>query len=400
MSAPEVAPSTTDASGSRPPPFGLYIHFPFCKSRCPYCAFYFVVGREEKRTAAVDALVREITDRAHDPRFAGRRVSSVYFGGGTPSLLPAKDVARILDTARAAFEIEVGAEISLESNPDGLDLGALQALRAAGVNRLTLGWQSLDDILLKTLGRGNRRADNLAAWDAAAEAGFANRAVDLIFGVPGQSLEDWERTLEETARLAPAHVSAYELTLEEGTKFVAMHREGALILPDEEARVAMFEATDAILAPAGVLRYEVSNFARTGFECRHNVSGWRSGDLLGAGASAASHVANARWTNVADLDDYILRAGAGEDVSLPAEILGEETWAAEDLYLGLRLVDGIDAEERLSRVEGAGGARLRAVLGRAVSEGLLHREGGRVKLTRRGLLFADTLFEELLTPPA
>ncbi len=384
-----------------PAPIGLYVHFPFCAARCPYCAFYFVVGRKEARAGYVDAVVREIATMARDRRFAGRPVTSVYFGGGTPSLLPAEHVALVLRAARDSFPIAAGAEVSLESNPDGLEPDALSALRDAGLNRLTLGWQALGDARLKTLGRTNRRADNLAAFHDARAAGFENIAVDLMFGTPGETLESWTRELEETAELAPEHVSAYELTVEEGTSFDARRRSGALPLPDEETRAAMFERTDDVLARAGIRRYEISNFAKPGRECRHNREGWRSGDLLGVGASAASHVANSRWSNVADLDEYVARiesglpAASGEGV----ETLDEATWAAEDLYLGLRLVDGIDADERLARVPEPGRTRLVRALARGTREGLLALEDRRVRLTRRGLLFADAVFDELLTRP-
>jgi oxygen-independent coproporphyrinogen-3 oxidase len=192
-------------------------------------------------------------------------------------------------------------------------------------------------------------------------------------------------------------VSAYELTVEEGTRYFVRREKGRLTLPDDDARADMFEATDEVLARAGIRRYEISNFARPGMECRHNTAGWRGGDLLGVGASAASHVANVRWTNVADLDEYVRRRAAGRPTAEPPEILDDETWAAEDLYLGLRLVDGLDAGARLDRVPD-GASRLRAVLEDAERRGLLERAGEGVRLTPRGRLLADEVFGELLAP--
>jgi oxygen-independent coproporphyrinogen-3 oxidase len=342
-------------------------------------------------------VVREIALMSRDPRFVGRQVASIYFGGGTPSLMPVGDVARVLDAARGAFPVDPDAEISLEANPDALEKSSLDGLRAAGVVRLTLGWQALDDARLKVLGRTNRRTDNVAALRDARAAGFTNLAVDLIFGTPSHTLEEWTRELEETADSAPDHVSAYELTIEEGTVLGRRHRAGRVSLPDEEARAAMFERTDEVLARTGIRRYEISNFARAGFECRHNSSSWRSQDLLGVGASAASHVANARWTNVADVDEFVRRIEAGEPASTPAEILDETTWAAEDLYLGLRLVEGVRADARLARVPEPGRSRLAGILGTFRDGGLVERTAERDRLTRRGLLLADTVFEELLT---
>jgi oxygen-independent coproporphyrinogen-3 oxidase len=213
--------------------------------------------------------------------------------------------------------------------------------------------------------------------------------------VPGQSPADWRAELAETVDLAPEHVSAYEHTLEEGTLLAARAAAGRFALADEDSRADMFCATDDVLVPAGIHRYEISNFARPGNECRHNLSGWRSVDLLGVGASAASHVTNTRWTNVADLDEYVRRVDAGEDPTASAEALDEVTWAAEDLYLGLRTTDGVDAAARLARVPSPGRERLATTLVRAAREGRL--EGTeRVRLTRRGRLLADTLFDALL----
>ncbi len=358
-----------------------------------------MVGRKAERPAYVDAVIREIERMSRDPRFSGRTVGSLYFGGGTPSLMEASDVARVIAAARASFPVAADAEISVESNPDGFDRRRMDALRETGVRRLTLGWQSLDDARLVVLGRTNRRADNLAAFREARAAGFESVAVDLIFGTPDHSLEAWTRELEETAAESPDHVSAYELTMEEGTRLDALRRAGRLALPDEDVRAAMFERTEDVLGRAGILRYEISNFAKLGHECRHNRSGWRSGDLLGVGASAASHVENVRWTNVADVDEYVRRMEAGTTAETPEsrEMLDETTWAAEDLYLGLRLVDGIDAAARLSRVPEPGKMRLERALDHALKTGLLVREDSRVRLTRRGFLLADAVFDELLT---
>jgi oxygen-independent coproporphyrinogen-3 oxidase len=321
----------------------------------------------------------------------------VYFGGGTPSLLQAAQVGRVLETAAAAFPIGPDAEISLESNPDGATEERLRALRAAGVNRLTLGWQSLRADGLRALTRAHSAPENVEALAAARAAGFENVAVDLIFGWPGQTPATWRAELSEAARLGPEHVSAYELTFEEGTRLARRRREGRYAAADEDTRADMFQAAGEILGRHGIERYEISNFARPGRECLHNLASWRGDDLLGVGASAASHVMNARWANVADLEAYVRRIDAGGDASEGAEVLGEETWAAEDLYLGLRTSEGVDAEGRLARLPPPARAALTSALDRAEAEGLLARSGGRRRLTRRGLLLADTVFEALLS---
>jgi oxygen-independent coproporphyrinogen-3 oxidase len=274
--------------------------------------------------AAVDCEIRNMAD---DPRFGGRAIDSVYFGGGTPSLIDPSVVAALLERIQSVFPLR-DAEISLEANPDGLSVDRLRDLKAVGCNRITLGWQSLRAENLRVLTRTHGPEDNRRSLDAARAAGFESVGVDMMFGLPGQSAGEWSAEIEEVARLAPDHVSAYELTLEEGTRFLARNRAGRLELPDEEARACMFEDTEDVLARFDIRRYEISNFARSGHECRHNVCGWKSGDVLGVGASAASHVENARWTNVADLDEYVDRIEARESPARDAEVLDPVTWAA------------------------------------------------------------------------
>ncbi len=377
-------------------PIGLYLHFPFCAARCHYCAFYFVVGRADARDAYVAALAAEIERTAEDVRFRGRTVHSVYFGGGTPSLLAAAQVARLLDVAAAAFPIAPDAEISLESNPDGLTPERLRGFRAAGVNRLTLGWQSLRAEGLAALTRTHSVEANVTSLRAARDAGFDNVAVDLIFGRPGQTTADWRAELDEAAGFEPDHVSAYELTFEEGTQLTRRLREGRYHPPTDDVRADMFEVTEEALARRNILRYEVSNFAREGRECRHNLASWRGGDLAGAGASAASHVANTRWTSVADLDEWLRRARAGESTAEAAEVLDEATWAAEDLYLGLRTAEGVDVAARLARLPPEARGSLQRALDHTETAGNLVRVASRARLTRRGLLFADGVLEALL----
>jgi oxygen-independent coproporphyrinogen-3 oxidase len=378
-------------------PIGIYVHFPFCRARCHYCAFYFVVGRSELHASYLEAVDSELDQGLDDPRFAGRAVHSVYFGGGTPSTMDPKWMRAFLAHVRERCDVVEDVEISVEANPDGLTADGLAAFREAGCNRLTLGWQSLDGGNLRLLTRTHDPEDNLKSLELAREAAFENVGVDMIFGVPGQTPKGWRSEIEEVARLSPEHVSAYELTMEEGTRFFERHRARKLSLPDDDGRARMFEETEDVLGPAGIFRYEISNFAKVGRECRHNVSGWTSGDLLGLGASAASHVANVRWTNVADVELYVQRVREGPSPAEPPELLDDGSWAAEDLYLGLRLTEGIDAGARIESLAPPAAERLRATLADAEENGLLERVGPRVRLTRRGLLLADCVFEALLS---
>jgi oxygen-independent coproporphyrinogen-3 oxidase len=380
------------------PPVGVYVHFPFCRSRCPYCAFYSEVRREDVWPDYLAAISREIAARAADPRFAARAVSSLYIGGGTPSLLEPDAVSRLLAEVTAAFAPTADLEVTIEANPESVELEKLRRLRNAGVNRLSLGWQALRDELLEALGRIHCRRDNLRAFSAARDAGFTNVGVDLIFGIPGQGTAGWREDLAETAALGPEHVSAYELTVEEGTQLARARADGTWSAPAEQERVDMFAAVPEQLAAAGIARYEISNFSRPGKQCRHNLDSWRGGDVLGLGVSAASHFENERWLNVADVDAYIVGMSAGGCVANPVERSDELVWAAEDIYLGLRLAEGVQAETRLARVPEPQRSRLVAVLVRAERSGLVTSAGGRARLTARGLLFADSVFEELLAP--
>jgi oxygen-independent coproporphyrinogen-3 oxidase len=372
------------------------VHLPFCRSRCHYCAFFFVVGRAELREDYRSALEREIDGWANDPRWAGRPVESVYFGGGTPSLMEPAAVDRLVKRADLRFGLLPGAEISLEANPDDLELSRLEGFRAAGCNRLSLGWQSTRRENLRALTRTHGPEDNRAALERARDAGFGNVGVDLIFGLPGQTSDSWLGELDEVAASGPEHVSAYELTFEEGTRLTRRHREGRFAVPDDDERARMFEGAEDVLQGHGIRRYEISNFARPGHECVHNVSGWKGGDVLGVGASAASHFGASRWTNVADLDDYVARAGSDEGVISEIEELDETTCTAEELYLGLRTTEGVLLGGRIDRLPQAEGRRLLEVLDRAQASGWLLREGDRVRLTRAGRLFADTVFDQLL----
>ncbi len=392
-------PGPADASprsDSRVASLGIYLHIPYCRSRCHYCAFTFLPGHRHVPADYLDVLVNEADRRAGDPRFAGRPVESVYFGGGTPGLLDAGQFARLLQAVRDRFPVAPDAEISLEANPEGLDQARMAGWRKAGANRLTLGWQSVRARHLRTLTRTHSPEVGYRALELARSAGFENMGVDLIFGLPGQTPGDWREELEEVAAAGFEHVSAYELTFEEGTRLTRRRREGRFDIPAEAARVAMFRDTEAVLATHGIGRYEISNFARDGRECVHNLSAWHGGDTLGLGVSAASHVGNARWKNPGDLESYRSRLAAGREWAGEAELLDAKTWAAEDLYLGLRTAKGVDAGRRLEAVPPPERESLRRALASARDAGLVEELPGRWRLTARGLLFADSLFETLL----
>ncbi|MBI5479823.1 MAG: radical SAM family heme chaperone HemW [Deltaproteobacteria bacterium] len=393
---------------------GVYVHFPFCASRCPYCDFATEARATLPHEAYADAVLAEIAARA--PDWAGRTLRSIYFGGGTPGLWRADRVAAVVAAVHAAFPPAPATggraphgppEVTVEMNPGDADAAHLGALRAGGVNRLSLGIQSLDDDELKLLGRRHGRAAALAAFRLARAAGFENLACDLIFGLPAQPVARFAGSLDELCDLGPEHVSVYNLTVEEGTPFAAQVGAGRLRLPDGGVQVDMYELARERLAAAGLRHYEVSNFARAGREAVHNGLYWRGAEYLGVGAAAhslrlvaasdraagpgttaADRVAERR-ANPRDPDAYMRAARDGRLGPASVERLGPEARRREALWLGLRVLDGIwrpdfRAQYGVDPVDCAA-----AACADLQAQGLLAVEPEVLRLTHRGLLFAD-----------
>jgi oxygen-independent coproporphyrinogen-3 oxidase len=374
--------------------FALYVHVPWCRRICPYCDFNVYARRRPPEEAYTAALVAEIAGRGAAAPWAGRRVRSVYLGGGTPSLFSPAAVGRILEAAAAVFGLVPGAEVTIEANPGTVDRRRLAGYRAAGVNRLSLGAQSFDPAALRTLGRDHAPADTVAAVAAARAAGFANVSLDLIYAVPGTTVVDWKRDLARAVALGPEHISAYSLTYEEGTPLEAWRARGRVCPVDEESEAAMAETTAAALAAAGYERYEISSWARPGFASRHNTSYWDGSDYLGVGAGAHSFAAHpvpgCRWVNLrrpAEWQAAVWARGSGvahEEQLTPAKARGEFVLA------GLRRLAGVDLlefERRFASPLAACFPQLAALR----ADGLVEDTGRRLRLTARGLLFADTV---------
>jgi oxygen-independent coproporphyrinogen-3 oxidase len=377
-------------------PLGLYLHIPFCVARCGYCDFNTYLHDPALARAYVDALCGEIAAWGGRPEVRGRPAATVFFGGGTPSLLAPGEVERVLGAVRAVFPPAPGAEVTLEANPGTVDRAGLAGFRAAGVNRLSLGVQAFQDRLLRVAGRDHTAAQARRAVADARAAGFANLSLDLIFALPGQTLDEWEATLAEAVALAPEHLSAYGLTYEEGTPFHRDRRAGRLRPVDEEAEANMFEMAGARLAGAGYERYEISNFARPGFRSAHNQIYWRCEDYLGLGAGAHSCLGGRRTFNRRLPQEYIAavwREGTaqagGEDLT-PRQRLGEA------MVLGLRLREGVDLEALAARFAPWGLAPDAAALERLDGAGLLERDGPRLRLTERGVRLANEVFVALV----
>jgi len=364
--------------------FGVYVHWPFCASKCPYCDFNSHVragGIDEARFLA--AYQREMQHWAE--LAAGRRVTSIFFGGGTPSLMSASTVAAILDAVAGAWSVAADAEITLEANPSSVEAARFRGYRVAGVNRVSLGVQSLDDAELRKLGRLHTAKEALAAMDIAART-FARFSFDMIYARPGQTVEAWRAELVRALALAPRHLSLYQLTIEAGTPYAALHVAGKLQVPEGELAQALYEVTQEMTAAAGLPAYEVSNHAAPGEESRHNLTYWRYGEYAGVGPGAhgrvltdAGRLATAterqpeRWAERVEAEGH----GIAERT-----MLGASEQMDEALIMGLRLSEGLD----LDRLQRIGSMRPRpAEIARLVALGLIEADGHRrLRATPRG----------------
>jgi oxygen-independent coproporphyrinogen-3 oxidase len=375
---------------------GVYVHVPFCEHVCPYCDFAVVaVGRlgAPDEEAWVELVLRE-WERWRD-RLAGRRVASVYFGGGTPSLVGAKSLERVLAALGAALRFD-SPEITVELNPGQLELARVPELRALGVTRLSVGLQSTDDTVLRRLGRAHRADEALRGLDACLAAGFASLSADLIYGAPGQKTADVLRDVDELVARGVPHVSAYALTLEPETPFARAVAAGQLALPDEDTVLEMSLLLRARLAAARIEQYEISSYARSGHRSRHNQRYWTRAEVLGLGPSAASFIAGRRLRNARSLADWRAALLRGESPAVEDEPVSDAEARREHLYLGLRRLDGIARADFQRRFGAAPEAFFAAELAELRRRELICDEAGRIRLSERGILFADEVFMGLL----
>jgi oxygen-independent coproporphyrinogen-3 oxidase len=325
----------------------LYLHVPFCRRKCPYCDFYSLAGHASQLAHYPDLLIRHLRLAAASGLWKGP-FGTVFFGGGTPSLLPAEAAARVLAAARAEFGLEAAAEVSLEANPGTVTPETLAGYRAAGINRLSFGVQSFSAEHLRRLGRIHSPAEAVAAVGWARAAGFENISIDLMFALPGQREADLAEELDQALALAPDHLSCYGLSVEERTPFYHLHRTGGLELPDEERYAALYLALHERLTQAGYEHYEISNYARPDRQCLHNLGYWQRLAYLGVGAGAHSFL-DAGWGErqsvVADLSRYAQRLGRGENPAQTLETFDRRGAMAETLYLGLRTAAGVNDDQ-------------------------------------------------------
>lgn len=371
-----------------------YVHVPFCVHRCGYCDFTVVAGRDDLMHAYLDAIECELRRELKSPR----PVSTLFIGGGTPTYLPVPALERLLSLLQAWLPLEVGAEFSVEANPAGFDRSRMDVLQQFGVNRISLGVQAFQQETLQVLERDHSPQDVARVVDQLRQAGFANAAIDLIYGVPGQSLEDWNASLAATLALNPQHVSTYGLTFEKGTTFWGRLNKGDLKRADEELEREMYSQGMQQLPAAGLNQYELSNFARPGFECRHNQTYWRAEPYFGFGPGAAGFDGRQRHLNHRSVTTWIRRVLNGESGIMESETLDADLAAREAVMLGLRQVQGIDRSHYQSRF-GRDVRELSPIaFDQFVATGWLEATDQSIRLTREGRFVADTVMSEFLVP--
>ena len=391
---------------------GLYVHVPFCKTKCPYCDFNTYQGIENLIEPFLPAITSEIT--CWGDALAYPPVKSVFFGGGTPSYLPQGDIERILVAIQSSFQVDPAAEISIEANPGDLDEAACAGILNQGVNRLSIGVQSLDNDLLNLLGRRHQASEAVSAFQSARQAGFDNVNLDLMYGLPNQSMEQWQKTLSSLIELTPEHISLYALTIEEGTPMHRWAAEGKIPEPDSDLAADMYQHAREVLAEAGYHHYEISNWSLPDRACEHNLVYWENGPYLGVGPGAHSRLGDYRFWTVLSPRDYNTKAATWADSGVQPladlvetalqgiptlggwEHLSLETTCSETMFLGLRLLDGLNLSEA-SAIAGTDLAKkFETPIQECLNLGLLEQDGDCLKLTMQTYLVANQVFTRFL----
>ena len=371
---------------------GLYIHIPFCQKKCNYCDFLSAPANKQVQIAYMDILQKEIREKSIE--YKEYCVDTVFIGGGTPTCVPYETIVHTMNTVKASFFLTDDCEITMECNPGTVTKEALENYKVAGINRLSIGLQSTDNAILKELGRIHTFEQFLETFKWAREAGFANINVDLMSGLPNQTLEQYEESLLEVLKLDVEHISSYSLIVEEGTPFYKLYEEDKLSLPDEETERNMYYLTKEKLLAAGLLRYEISNYAKEGYECKHNERYWVREDYLGIGLGASSMVDNVRFKNTEWLDEYLTDNKYMEKTD--EQILSITECMEEFMFLGLRMTKGVSKE----RFKETFGSSMEEIYGSVViklkEQGLLEEEGDFIRLTEYGLDVSNRVWVEFL----
>lgn len=371
---------------------GLYIHIPFCVKKCDYCDFLSAPANKQVQMAYMDTLQKEIKEKAIE--YQEWCVDTVFIGGGTPTSVPYETIVSMMDTIKSAFSLTGDCEITMECNPGTVTRDSLKAYMAAGINRLSIGLQSADNELLKQLGRIHTYEQFLETYGWAREAGFKNINVDLMSALPNQSLLQYEDTLKKVIELNVEHVSAYSLIVEEGTPFYKLYEADELLLPDEETERQMYYRTEELLKQAGYERYEISNYAKKGYRCRHNVRYWEREHYLGLGLGASSMIDNVRFKNTDWLDEYLPENKYMEKTEV--QELSKNECMEEFMFLGLRMTEGISKKEFEKLFDSSLEEIYGNTLDRLKGQELIAEKNERIFLTKYGLDVSNRVFVEFL----
>lgn len=371
---------------------GLYIHIPFCVKKCNYCDFLSAPANKQVQIAYMETLQKEIEEKAIE--YKEWIVDTVFIGGGTPTSVPYETIVNTMETIKKEFALTKDCEITMECNPGTVTMEAMNAYAAAGINRISIGLQTADDGLLKTLGRIHTYEQFLDSYNYARNAGIQNINVDIMSGLPSQTIEQYTDTLKKVADLGVEHISAYSLIVEEGTPFYKLYEEEKLELPDEDTEREMYYQTGTMLKQYGFLRYEISNYAKNGFECKHNKRYWKRDNYLGIGLGAASFIENTRYKNTEWLDEYLIENKYLEKNEI--QNLSKEECMEEFMFLGLRMTKGISKTEFKETF----GVLVEDVYGKVIekltSQGLIQTKDDFISLTDYGLDVSNSVWVEFL----
>jgi oxygen-independent coproporphyrinogen-3 oxidase len=383
--------------------FGIYIHIPYCVKKCPYCDFNsYGVGRLIPETEYTETLLAEL--EIYSDSIARYPLTSIFFGGGTPSLFSSESIGRVIKKILGITSPLKSLEVSIEVNPKTADLGKLLGFKEAGVNRLSLGVQSFSEKKLKYLGRINSPEDSIRVLEDAKKAGFENVNADLMYGCSFETPDEWRSELDKIGEFNTMHVSAYCLTIEDGTEFSGLYSKGELMLPDEETLSDMISLTGDVLEGEGYKQYEISNFAKPGFECRHNILYWRGDNYIGIGAGAHSHLDKCsnsewgvRWANAKNPSVYVKRIFEGERPVAFTELLDRQTALKDRVLMGLRLGEGLD----LGKIEDRFSVNLMSEgLDYLIGDEFIELSDNRLRLNKKGLLVSDSIIYKILEAAA
>ena len=374
---------------------GIYLHFPFCESKCPYCDFYSTLIDDNISTKFIDAVISE-SKRETDTVFGSFAYDTIYFGGGTPSLMNPDEINRLLENLQANFNIEKNREITIECNPSSLTGEKIDGYLKIGINRISLGVQSFDEANLKTLGRLHTPDEAVNTYRMIRDSGFKNISIDLIYGILHQTIADWESDLRTAIDLAPEHISAYNLVIEDGTEFGKLYGQNRLNLPSDEEQLQMYNELNDKLKNAGYRRYEISNFSLPGFECRHNLKYWTGKPYLGLGPSAVSFDGKVRQKNRADIDAYIRAIQDGAEKPYDKEIIGRETALEESIMSGLRLARGLSVDFMKDRFNYDILREKKGVIDLLLAENMITIKNGYIKLMDQALFISDSVMVKLI----